>query len=234
MSRGKVIVVEGLIGAGKTTFSLELAQALGDDTLVFKEPDEKGEANPYLADYYEDPGRWAFVMQIHLLQARFRIHKHAQWHALNGGTAVIDRPYFGDTSFARLQLKLGHMSQREYDTYCGIYKAMTASVLLPSHAIWLQVDPEISARRIQSRMEEETGRKCEDAVDLGYLQGLHREIDHMLNVLDRRGVQLLQVDWNGERATVEQRAEVILPLARQILDQPAPKDFLLDLHSRTV
>lgn len=233
MIRGKVIVVEGLIGAGKTTFSKELGQALGGDTQVFTEPDEKDEANPYLADYYEDPGRWAFVMQVHLLQARFRIHKTAQWHAMNGGTAIIDRPYFGDTSFARLQLKLGHMPQREYDTYCSIYHAMTSSVMLPTFAVHLDVDPHVSAKRIQNRMEMETGRKCEDAIDIGYLVDLKDEIGHMFKVLGDRGVVILPVDWNKDRSAPEMRAPAVESLAAAIKDH-TPENLLLDLHRRTV
>ena len=39
MNRGKVIVVEGIIGAGKSSFSRELASQLGDGTLYLREPD---------------------------------------------------------------------------------------------------------------------------------------------------------------------------------------------------
>jgi len=96
MKRHKVVVVEGLIGSGKTTLSRELGKALGDTTLTLFEPDEKGAGNPYLADYYLDSARWSFVLQVHQLQARYRMHLQAQWHALQGfGHAVLDRSYFG-------------------------------------------------------------------------------------------------------------------------------------------
>ena len=51
MNRGRVAIVEGIIGAGKSTFSKELSQALGDDTLLLLEPDEKDNANPYLSSF---------------------------------------------------------------------------------------------------------------------------------------------------------------------------------------
>lgn len=42
----KVVVVEGLIGSGKTTLSRELGLALGPTTLTLFEPDEKGGGQP--------------------------------------------------------------------------------------------------------------------------------------------------------------------------------------------
>lgn len=233
MKRGTVTVIEGLIGAGKTTFAAELGEMLGGESLIFGEPDEQNQANPYLADYYEDPDRWAFTMQIHLLQARHKIHLDAQWYALNrGGHAVIDRPFYGDTAFARLQVKRGHLSQREFDTYRSLYHSMTANVLLPPFCVWLQTAPETSARRISHRMSEREGRKCESNIDLDYLHQLNQEIDHMIHVLEGSGVQIFRVDWNEDR-DASARKSILEKLAEAILDT-TPPDLFLDLHRRKI
>jgi len=233
----KVVIVEGLIGSGKTTLSRELGQALNALTLF--EPDEKGAdgknvGNPYLADYYEDPKRWSFVLQVHQLQARYRMHLQAQWHAMQGmGHAVLDRSYFGDTAFARLQLKGGMMSQREFDTYSSIYHAMTAGVLLPSVCVRVLASPEICERRVAKRMEKETGRKCEQAIDIGYLRGLETEIDHMVGVLRNMGVTVIDMAWDVDRDSPEMRRGAVEALASRITALKAP-DFFLDMHRRTV
>ena len=231
---GKVIIVEGIIGAGKSSLTRELAIALGRNTLTLMEPDEKENANPYLADFYNDQSRWAFTMQVHLLQARFRMHLNAQWHAINNqGHALLDRSYFGDTAFARLQLKTGAMSQMEFDTYQSIYHAMTASVLLPNVCIQLVVSPETAQKRIAKRMESETGRKCESVIDLDYLHSLNREIQNMVGVLSQQGVTVLSLPWDADLDSPELRRESISKIANQILDlQPA--DMFLDLHRRTI
>ena len=230
----KVIIVEGLIGGGKTSLSRELGQALGDSTLVLFEPDEKKNANPYLADYYEDPARWAFVLQVHQLQARYRMHLHAQWHVMQGhGHAVLDRSYFGDTAFARLQLKLGWVSQREFDTYSSIYHAMTAGVLLPNVCIRVLVSPEVCNERIARRMKEETGRVCEQAIDLDYLRALELEIDHMVSVLRSQGVSILDVPWDVDRDSPESRKTAVDSLAARI-KSIEPPDLFLDRHRRTL
>jgi len=232
----KVIIVEGLIGSGKTTLTRELGKALGEQTLVLFEPDEKeenGATNPYLADYYEDPARWSFVLQVHQLQARYRMHQHAQWHAMQGhGDVVLDRSFYGDTAFGRLQLKQGLMSQREFNTYQDIYHAMTATVALPNVCLRVLASPETCSARVAKRMEIETGRKCESVIDLDYMRGLELEIDHMVSVLRSMGVTILDVPWDTTRDSEHMRAGTVEALAARIRGLEPP-DYFLDLHRRT-
>ena len=235
----KVVVVEGLIGGGKTTLTKELGKALGDNTLVLLEPDEKDtnsphQKNPYLADYYEDPKRWSFILQCHQLQARFRMHQHAQWHVMQGhGHALLDRSYFGDTAFARLQIHQGTMTEREFETYSSIYHAMTASVLLPTVCVRVLLSPEVCVKRVERRMQVEEGRKCESAVTLEYLQALEQEIDHMVDVLRKQGVTIIDMPWDEDRPDTEARSVAVQSLAARI-NALKPPDFFLDLHRRTL
>jgi len=231
----KVVVVEGIIGAGKTSLSRELGAALGSDTLTLLEPDEKGNANPYLADFCADPARWALTMQVHLLQRRFRMHLSAQWHAMEGrGHAILDRSYFGDTAFARLQRTRGAMSNREFETYSGIYHGMTAHVLLPQVCVRVLCAPAVAAERVRRRMEHETGRKCEEKiVDVEYLADLDREIDYMVGVLRDQGVAVLDVPWDADRDSTLVREQTVRGLAARI-DGLVPRDAFLDMHRRTV
>lgn len=230
----KVIIVEGLISGGKTTLTRELGKALGDDTLVLIEPDEKDSSNPYLADYYGEPARWSFTMQCHMLTMRYRMHLHAQWHAMQGaGHAILDRSYFGDTAFAHLQLQMGLMSEREFETYSKLYHGMTASVLLPTVCLRVLVSPEVAIQRIKKRLRIETGRECEAGIDLDYLRGLDREIDHMVSVLRDQGVTVLDVPWDEDRDTPEIRQAAVEGLAARI-ENLRPTDAFLDKHRRTL
>jgi len=232
--RKKVVIVEGIIGAGKSSLTRELGEALGPNTLVQMEPDEANNANPYLSDFYQDQKRWALIMQVHLLQARYRMHLHAQWHAMSGfGHALLDRSYFGDTCFARLQLKNGAMSPREFGTYQDIYHTMTAAVLLPNVCVRLLVAPKTSAQRIAKRMFDRDGRKCESAIDLQYLIDLDREISHMVDVLRRQGVTVIDMPWDVDRESAEDRAVAVRALAARIQELDAPDPFL-DFHRRTL
>ena len=68
------IGIAGLIGAGKST----LATALGELTglPVYYEPVQD---NEYLADFYADTAKYAFSMQIYLLNRRFQQHQEIIW-----------------------------------------------------------------------------------------------------------------------------------------------------------
>jgi deoxyadenosine/deoxycytidine kinase len=232
--RRKVVIVEGIIGAGKSSLTRELGAALGSETLVLMEPDEADDANPYLADFYENPKRYAFNMQVHLLQARYRMHQNAQWHAMSGhGHAILDRSYFGDTCFARLQIKNGAMTQREFNTYRDLYHSMTSTVMLPNVCVRMLVAPETSKRRIEGRMSERAGRKCESSIDLRYLMDLDREISHMVGVLRQQGVTVIDMPWDVDRESPEARAMAVESLAARIAEE-CPPDPFLDLHRRSI
>jgi len=234
MERCPVIIVEGLIGSGKSTLTRELGTALDPHALVLMEPDEQQAANPYLADYYGAADRWSFTMQMHMLGMRYRMHKLAQWHAMQGlGPAVLDRSYYGDTAFARLQLRRGLMTKREFGTYRGIYHAMTASVLLPTVCVRVLVEPAACNARIAKRMESQTGRKCESAIDMDYLVGLEQEIDHMVGVLRSQGVAILDMPWDMNRDTAEDRLAAVTSLSTRIMAM-RPVDLFLDIHRRTL
>lgn len=233
--RKKVVIIEGTISSGKTTVAKELGDHFGDNTLTLIEPDEKNAANPYLADYYANAERWSFTMQAHLLALRYRMHLTAQWHALSGtGHAVLDRSYFGDTAFAHLQVKLGLMSKREFDTYAALFHDMTASVMYPSVCIRMQVTPETSRRRIMSRMEKETGRRCEVGVSIEYLRGLNDEIEKVVDVLRAQGVAIVNVPWDDDLDTPEVRRPYIEGIAARIEALPVPDYFLEPMYKRAI
>lgn len=229
---GLVVIVEGLIGAGKSTLTQELGAALGPNTLTLMEPDEKDAANPYLSDFYGDKERWSFTMQVHLLGARYKMQLAAQWHAMsNRGHACLDRSFYGDTCFARMMNRTGEISDREFETYRIIYQSMTASVLLPSACVRLRVDPRIAAERIQRRASEREGRRSELTIDLGYLEALEHEIDTTVEVLRQQGVKIIEVPWSENRGSVEERAAGVQAIADQI-NQVSMPDLFLHLHRR--
>lgn len=230
MNISKVIIIEGIIGAGKTTFSNLLANELNG--LWLREPDEKN-GNPYLEKFYTNQSRWALTMQLHLLNMRYRMHLNAQWTHINmNKNVVIDRSYFGDTAFARLQLNNGSLTQDEFNTYTMCYHNMTSNVLLPQICIYLDIKPEIAAERIRKRMEIETGRTCENVIDIDYLKKLEIEEIHVIETLKKMGVYIIRLDWDIDRDP-DQIIVIIKDIADKIKNYKVP-DMFLDLHRKTM
>ena len=100
--RFPVVVVEGNIAVGKTTFVNEAVKYLGANAMLFREPvDSEINATPFLLDFYRDMERWAYTQQVDFLTRRFNIQLEAQFHArkaaahcaqkLEGTTGVVRR-----------------------------------------------------------------------------------------------------------------------------------------------
>jgi len=230
MMRKPVVIVEGLIGIGKSTLTEELGAALGPNCLTLLEPDERDNANPYLASFYADMPRWGTTMQLHLLGLRYRMQLRAQHHANSGaGPALLDRSFYGDVCFARLGYKDGWMNEAEFSTYEMLYQEMSEHVLFPSICLHLLGDPTIVAQRINKRLSEREGRKSEAGIPLQYLEDLAVEIDRMVNILGDHGTRVYTVMWDTERDTPEHRAQTIQSLVRKIEAYKPP-----DLHRRVI
>jgi deoxyadenosine kinase len=151
------IVLAGLIGAGKTTLARQISEKL--NLPVYYEPVEN---NVYLSDFYSNPSKYSFPLQIYLFNKRF-----AQIQNIVDG--VQDRSIYEDTIFARCLYESGMMEKRDYDTYMELIKNINPYIKPPDLIIYLKVSPEESMRRIQMR-----NRECESSITLEYLKHLYK------------------------------------------------------------
>lgn len=178
------IGIAGIIGAGKTTLTNQLA-----DTYGYRAYHEPVEENDYLTDFYEDPERWAAMMQMHLLAKRFEQHQQIVWTATNEG-AVQDRTIYEDTIFARLLNEQGKISDRDFNTYISHFNVMKRYLVYPDVIVYLDVDPETALDRIQNR-----GRGSEQEVSLDYLKRLYDGYMEFVEEIER-WTTVLELDWN--------------------------------------
>ena len=155
------IVIAGNIGSGKTTLTKLLAQHYGWTPRF-----ESVENNPYLSDYYKDIPRWSFNMEIFFLKQRFR-----DLLAINRSdkTIVQDRSiYEGVHVFATTNKEMGHMSDRDFETYIGLFESMMMIAKQPDLMIYLRASVPHLVANIEKR-----GRDYEQAMPLEYLQNLN-------------------------------------------------------------
>lgn len=179
------IGIAGLIGAGKST----LARALGEHTglPVYYEPVQD---NEYLADFYNETAKYAFSMQIYLLNRRFQQHQEIIWQ---GGGAVQDRTIYEDAIFAKTLLNLGLLEERDYRTYLALFRHMSNFMCRPNIIVYLDIKPETSMERIQMR-----SRDVENGVSLEYLQMLYQEYELFIEDIARR-MPVIRVSWEQFR-----------------------------------
>lgn len=111
-----LIVLAGTIGAGKSSLAAALGEHLGTDVFY-----EAVDNNPVLDLYYQDPKKYAFLLQIYFLNKRFKSIKEA-YQADNN---ILDRSIFEDELFLKLNYKNGNVTKTELD----IYQELLANML---------------------------------------------------------------------------------------------------------
>jgi deoxyadenosine/deoxycytidine kinase len=135
------LVIEGPIGAGKTSLARRLAARLSAD-LLLEQPAE----NPFLARFYQDMARYALPTQLFFLFQRARMIEPLKQPDLFARPTVADFLLDKDLLFARVTL-----SGDEFALYQKIYESLRPQAPAPDLVIYLQARPAVLAERVKRR-----------------------------------------------------------------------------------
>ncbi len=194
------IAVSGTIGAGKSTLCDHLSEALGYE--VFDEPVAD---NPYLDDFYADPHRWAYDAQIFMVSHRFRRQMEVV-HAAEHKGFILDRCFHEDRVFAEVNHEIGHISDRDWNTYLHLYESFCRVVPPPEIVVYLRTSPEVASQRIRQR-----GRESEQSISMEYMRRLHYAYDRWFQRMKTKTTALVfpwdnynDPGWWGVRESLDQ------------------------------
>lgn len=155
----KFIVVEGLIGVGKTSLC-RLLQKEKNAQLVL----EPAEDNPFLAQFYADPDRFAFPAQMFYLASRCMQQTRLLQAQLFSRLYVSDYLFAKDRIFAE-QTLTGH----ELELYYRFGGLLSQHIAKPNFVLFLDAPTEVIMKRIERR-----GIQAEQAINPEYLNDLRR------------------------------------------------------------
>lgn len=163
------IAIAGNIGAGKSTLTGLLSNAFGWEP--FYEADLE---NPYLADFYADMRQWSFHSQVFYLGKRLEHHRLLVDHP---GSVVQDRTVYEDAEiFACNLYRQGFMSERDYDAYRRLYRAVSSFLPPPDLIIYLSASVDKLLEHIDHR-----GREYERGIAPAYLEQLNALYDEWID-----------------------------------------------------
>lgn len=179
MSGKQYVVIEGVIGVGKTTLATILGEAWGA-TIVR----EIVEENPFLEDFYRDRRRYAFQTQMTFLVSRYQQQQQLLQRDIFAPRVVSDYLFQKDRIFANVNLV-----DRELALYEKVFPIMERDVPQPDLVIYLQASVEVLVERIRRR-----GRTFEKDIEIDYLRALNEAYNYFFFHYD--GAPLLVVDTN--------------------------------------
>lgn len=151
------VVVEGPIGAGKTSLAQRLADAFGAKALL-----EHPEENPFLERFYHSRQHYALPTQLFFLFQRVRqIEVLKQGDMFTSGH-VADFLIEKDKLFARVNL-----DDDELRLYEQVYAHVSLELPRPDLVVYLQAPVDVLLERVRRR-----GVEYERLIDRAYLQAV--------------------------------------------------------------
>ncbi|EDY87550.1 deoxyguanosine kinase [gamma proteobacterium HTCC5015] len=153
----KYIVVEGPIGAGKTSLAKRLAHSYGSELLL-----EAASENPFLEKFYQNPKQHALATQMFFLMQRAGQVQELRQSDLFEPVRVADFLIEKDRLFAELILDAD-----ELKLYQQMYRHLTLDMPPPDLVIYLQAPVDVLQQRIARR-----GIAMEQGMSNQYLQSL--------------------------------------------------------------
>ena len=163
--RYKFVVIEGNIGAGKTTLAAMLAKQYNARLVL-----ENFKENPFLPKFYKDPEKHAFPLELFFMAERYHQLKKQKEQDLFQPISIADYFFVKSKLFAQNNLK-----KDEQQLFNSLFNIMSSSLPKPDLLIYLYAD----VSRLQMNIKKR-GRSFEQTITNEYLQNIQdRYLDYL-------------------------------------------------------
>lgn len=150
------IAIEGNLGAGKTTLCKKLEEDFNCKLLL-----EQFDDNPFLANFYESPERYAFPVELFFMTERHKqLQKHLTQRDLFKDLIVSDYFFIKTLLFAK-----NNLNAEEYRLFQRLFKVLNTSFPKPDLLVFLHRSVDGALSNIKKR-----GREYEQEISTEYLQ----------------------------------------------------------------
>ncbi len=182
------LVIEGNIGAGKTTFSKMIAE--DQQAKLFL---ERFHDNPFLPKFYDDKKRYAFPLELSFLADRHQqlVEDIGQFDLFRK-FAVADYDFYKSLIFAQVTLQ-----KDEYQLFKRLFEVMYRELPKPDLYVYFYQTTDRLLENIQKR-----GRDYEQSIDADYLKTIHQgymQFIRQQNYLNTKVIDLSKLNFVENR-----------------------------------
>jgi len=156
MTQYNYIVIEGNIGAGKTSLASKIAEQFNANLIL-----EQFEENSFLPKFYKEPEKYAFPLELSFLAERYQQLK-TQLISQDLFKSFVIADYFIDKSLIFAQKNL---PQDEYSLYSKLFNIINPTLPKPELLVYLYVNIDRLKKNIRHR-----GRSYEQDIQTEYLE----------------------------------------------------------------
>ena len=195
-----VIAIEGLPGAGKTTTTALVAEALAAPAVMETTAD-----HPFLQQVYDDSDRDDLTVELTFLVVHANPYRRLDRDSLT----VCDFSPAKDELFAEDML-----GGTDLELFRQVYSRTYHGHALPEIAVYLRLEPELCLERVARRMREDVGRAFEAGLTLERLQRMQERYEQALERLGQRTFVVdveLDLDRHAVAGTVVERLRRVVP-----------------------
>jgi deoxyguanosine kinase len=175
------VVIEGNIGAGKTTLARRIADQFNAHLIL-----EHFADNPFLPKFYDDPEKYSFPLELSFLASRYKqLTEELVPQDLFKAFTVADYYFMKSLVFSASTL-----NGDEYNLYRQIFYIIYGSLPKPDIYVYLHLNTERLLKNIERR-----GRSYEKSISKEYLQKIQ---DSYFSFFKQNpGNKYLVIDING-------------------------------------
>jgi len=179
MTDCQYVVIEGNIGAGKTSLARMMATDFNARLVL-----ERFMENPFLPKFYKDPQRFSFPLEMSFLADRYQqLLDGITQHDLFKDCVIADYDFYKSLIFAGITL-----AEEEFALYRKLFNLMQRELPRPDRYVYLHQDTDILLKNIKKR-----GRTFEKEIERGYLEKIDKGYHDFIKSQKQDNVILIDV-----------------------------------------
>ena len=197
------ITIEGNIGSGKTTLAHILAKHFNARLIL-----EQFADNPFLPKFYENPGQYAFPLELFFMAERYKqLKEQVYTKDLFQTITVSDYLFTKCLLFAKVNLP-----EQEFRLYQKLFDIIYTQLVKPDILIYLHAPVSMLQQNIRKR-----NRPYEQGIPDGYLFNIQ---EAYTNYIRQHNIKTIFIDVsNADFLSEARHLQVVLDALEKDLDE---------------